>query len=138
MKSIVLAILISILFLFSCSLPTSDSEKYNFNLGDTLSLHYKVAYYNQETEITIKFDSLLNDSRCPVDLRCFWEGDAEVKLHFKKGSDRADFTLHTAAAYFNSDTLLYGNIIKLIDLQPYPHSEIFYDQRDYIVKLVVE
>lgn len=128
----------SITFLINCSESTTQPGSNTFSLGDTLSIHYKEMLMNNENNIRISFENLISDSRCPIDLRCYWEGDAEIELKFRKDSNTELFTLHTAGVYFNSDTLLMGSYIKLIDVLPYPHSEIQYEPEDYIIKVIIQ
>lgn len=40
---------------------------------------------------------LVNDSRCPPDVRCVWAGNAEIRLRWTSTrNDRKDFTLNTS------------------------------------------
>ena len=51
------------------------------------------AFLNDELLIT--FAGVGADSRCPIDVMCFWAGDAEVKLKLKKGGMEKEAVLHT-------------------------------------------
>ena len=136
-----LLISISILFyclLLSCSDNIFIPENHLFSLSDTLSLDFRETLANSDENISISFNSIISDGRCPVDLRCFWEGNAEIRLIFRKGTQNVEFSLNTAGSYFPNDTLLFGYSIKLIDLLPYPISNLEYKPHDYSVKLVIE
>ena len=40
---------------------------------------------------------LVNDSRCPPDVRCVWAGDAEIRLRWQPDDGSgSDFSLHTS------------------------------------------
>ena len=47
------------------------------------------------TKIRVKFIELVEDGRCPTDVRCIWAGNAKIKLRFSKGSDEEIVELNT-------------------------------------------
>lgn len=139
MKKLIIIITIVILLdLISCSDPSTQPDSASFNLGDTLLINYKETFVNSENDLSISFENLISDGRCPIDLMCFWEGDAEIEFKFTMENNTSFFSLHTAGNYFTKDTIIYGNSIKLIDLFPYPHSKIIYKPKDYSVRIVIE
>ena len=45
---------------------------------------------------TLRYDSVVNDSRCMPDVQCVWAGDAEVAFTWRSpGGGRDAFSLHT-------------------------------------------
>jgi hypothetical protein len=47
--------------------------------------------------LTIAFDRVESDSRCPEDVVCVWEGDAAITLAVRQGSGaQAKYSLHTS------------------------------------------
>ena len=137
MKYLISIIILS-LSINCCSSNDPESQESTFKLSDTLSIDYRETLFNEEENITIKFDSLISDGRCPVDMMCVWEGDAVLRFVFSKGNHKAPFKLHTAKNYFTSDTLLLGYHIELINVFPYPHSEIKIEPKNYFAKLIIE
>jgi len=75
---------------------------------------------NYAKNISLSFDSLVSDSRCPNGVTCIWAGDAEIILSFSMDGDKVEFNLHT---HTNSqaDTVILGYNIQLIDVEPHPH-----------------
>ena len=76
--------------------------------------------FKSET-VTICFDSVLSDSRCPANAICVWRGTAIAKFSFTANGNVYPLTLATSA--FNgvpSDTVVTGYKIKFLDLSPYP------------------
>lgn len=51
------------------------------------------AFLNNELMIT--FTGVGADSRCPIDVMCFWAGDAEIKLKLSKDGLQKEVVLHT-------------------------------------------
>ncbi len=45
---------------------------------------------------TLRYERVVNDSRCPPDVQCVWAGDAEVSFTWRSsGGGRDAFSLHT-------------------------------------------
>jgi hypothetical protein len=90
-------------------------------LNDTIELANFETKNNYEKNLVLRMDSVLNDSRCPSNVVCVWEGNAEVRFLFRVDSIQTDFVLNTnGGSGFNSDTIISGYRIKLLDLSPYP------------------
>ncbi|MBK8943960.1 MAG: hypothetical protein IPM32_01695 [Ignavibacteriae bacterium] len=130
--------LISVLILITtfCSNSITDCE--SFNLYDEIEINYKQKLINDDENISIQFAELVGDSRCPLDVMCVWEGDAEVKLVFSKNNNSEEFTLHTAINYYNVDTLLFGYKIQLLEVNPYPKLNVEIPPKDYKLKIKIE
>ncbi len=76
--------------------------------------------------VRICFDSLLEDSRCPEEVVCFWQGTAVAKFLFSVSNVEHAVTLSTfdLPGVYRSDTILMGYKIKLVDVRPYPHANV--------------
>ena len=103
-----------------------------------VDLNFQQTYHSNN--FSLKFDSVINDSRCPSDVVCDWAGNAEVKFIYVENSvTEHSFVLNTlgTSPLFKSDTTI-GNInIKLVDLSPYPVSTAIIPQQDYVVKVLL-
>lgn len=89
-----------------------------------------------DTELLIGFRGITQDSRCPMDALCVWEGDASARIMATVGRAQwTGFDLHTRLdpkeARFNEWK------IKLVGVEPYPRSDRRIDPDDYIVTLEV-
>ncbi len=89
------------------------------------------------SDVMIAFEKIVQDSRCPKDVTCIWEGDAEVGLALVLGTSIHRFTLHTNSG-FAMDTTIQGKHIRLISLQPHPVSTSRISREDYQVVIQVE
>jgi hypothetical protein len=87
--------------------------------------------------LEVGFTRMYQDSRCPEDVECFWQGDAAARLWAKApGQDRSDFTLHTFPGFQTSQD--YGDYqIGLTYVEPYPKHPDSIDPEDYRVTLYV-
>ncbi len=116
------------LFLFVI-LGLTDYEKKNdednichvqLNKPFTLACRQNVCVKNEP--LMIGFDSLVNESRCPPNVVCIWQGYAKIKLTVKVNEKSYPVYLHTLnnKSYFNADTVIQGYSIKLQNLTYYP------------------
>lgn len=133
----ILTFLIALIIFGFCADSGTNPQMHNFTLSDTLIIKYQETLVNEEEEISIKFDELISDGRCPEDMMCFWEGDAELKFDFSNSSESLKFNLHTAGNYFTKDTVILGYYIKLLDVFPYPHSEKEVSKKSYEAKIII-
>src|SRR5262245_11986505 len=46
--------------------------------------YHEMAFIN-EGKITIRFSSVIQDSRCPIGVQCIQAGEAEIELQLSKG-----------------------------------------------------
>jgi len=128
-----LLIITTIMFCSSLDTITGDDEDIALILGDTLSIPFGRTLLNQEQNLSVIFDALMQDSRCPQDLRCFWEGNARIQLQVNNNPVLLD-TYYG----FQQDTVIDQFYIKLIYLNPRPLRDYEYPQDKYIADLYIE
>jgi len=117
-----------LIFLLSCFLILSAGCDDEGNLQNLL-------IYDDST-VQIYLNEVL-DARCPIDVLCFWEGNAEVHMLLMANGQSANFVLNTYTNYDNSISVL-GYDITLNDVLPYPVStEPIPEIEDYIIDLAV-
>jgi len=130
--------LLSILVISSfCAGPYDTNIQPSLKLDDSLTLHFQDTLFNNEENIWITFDQVIEDSRCPVDVRCFWAGNAKLGFAIVKEENKVPFTLNTHGGRFPRDTTLFGYKITLLDVKPYPHTDSTFTQIDYSAKIIV-
>ena len=86
--------------------------------------------------ITIKN---VQDSRCPSDVICVWEGEVNLSLSLKKESGNVDFDL----VFKNDDTAQEfddqnGYKFTIRNITPYPVSTVQTDLDDYVIEMKIE
>lgn len=74
--------------------------------------------------VTLCFDSLIQDSRCPINANCVWQGVGQGRFSFTLKSVKYNFVLSTNDALpgTHTDTTIQNYHISLTNLQPYPGS----------------
>ncbi len=121
MKNLFLLLCATLLFSSSC-----DDDN---NLVDLL-------IYDQEG-IKI-FVEEIEDTRCPSDVVCIWEGDAIVTMLMLANGQSQNFELHTHPNDVNQMNVL-GHLVTLVELTPYPVStEPLPELAAYEVMITVE
>jgi hypothetical protein len=121
-------ILASLVFLFSlsiaigCSKPIQlDSNLIMLKVKDCSNLNYFPG------KISICFDSLLTDSRCPQGALCVWEGFAAGRFSFTANNQTSVFDLsatHDVYNQYTTDTVIAGYKIEFTELNPYPNISV--------------
>lgn len=111
-----LASVIVAILLFSCS---KQNDSYNPAI---LYLNDCNEYINSSENVQLCFNSVVNDSRCPDNAMCIWQGNAVANFAFKKDNVTYPITLSTLAMppHFIKDTIVAGYKIEFINLFPYP------------------
>ena len=73
-------------------------------------------------KLTLCFDSLIADSRCPANVVCIWQGTAVAKFSLRKNNEPTSFTLATInmSPNYRKDTTIMGYKIEFVNLSPYP------------------
>jgi hypothetical protein len=88
-----------------------------------------------EGGLTLLFDRVGSDSRCPADAQCVWAGDAVVQISTRRASDRADRELHTGSGA--SAATVFDYTVKLLQLVPQPRTDRTIEPEEYIATLLV-
>ena len=95
--------------------------------------------HNKALEITF---SDIEDSRCPTDVVCVWEGQADVELTAFFENDDAPTVFHLisrAGQPALADTLLNGYHFQLLEVDPYPDNASSPPAKeDYTIRLLIE
>ena len=86
----------------------------------TLAVGESVAVGDAGLRVSLR--GVRDDSRCPADVTCIWEGDAAVDVGVAgPAPSPAAYELHTSAR-FTRETSHAGYRIALVRLDPTPHS----------------
>jgi hypothetical protein len=69
--------------------------------------------------LSVMFDNVEQDSRCPINARCAWAGVGIVNVTVKKGDKSQKVALSTINyEAFNNTESVFGKDIKLLELLP--------------------
>lgn len=136
MKPYILSIQIGLfLLLIACK-----SEELNLNkdglvgLGDTIVLKTGQTAAIQSEHLTISFNKVVSDSRCPEGAMCFWAGEAVCELNVTDNNRSFQFNASTLGGGGYVD--INDHIVCLAAVLPYP-SVFKRDAPDYSIKVIV-
>ena len=121
------------IFLFSCNKDVNKNNTSAFI--NTIELKVGECTASLDNSI-ICFDSVLNDSRCPIGATCIWEGNAVIKVDLTKNGKKYGIILNTIPS-FQTDTTIDNLNISLMELNPYPDLKIVSQLNDYKAKLTI-
>jgi hypothetical protein len=86
--------------------------------------------------LTVAFESVLEEGRCPEGLTCVWAGNAKIKIKLsKKAQKPGAVELNTGVKPKSSSFLNYE--IKLVALNPRPKGDKPVEKNEYKATLVV-
>ncbi len=91
--------------------------------------------------IAICFDSLINESRCPVniDIYCIWGGYASAAFRLNTGGVSTTFKLSTLnVGNLHTDTVINNIKITLKDILPYPGADNTPEAKETVAILEVQ
>ena len=106
-------------------------------LGEEFALHPGQTASLAAGALTVRLDSVSNDSRCPRGANCIWEGDALVAVSAHRGNAATHrHELHTSGRYARE--VSEGPYrIELVKLDPLPAEGTTVDPKDYLATLKV-
>jgi hypothetical protein len=124
-----LSALLSPLALVSCAsaaLTVAPETAFTLRVGQLATL--------SETHISLRVDSVVGDSRCPIDVQCVWAGNAAVWLSMRADAEpgaplSVNTTVDPRAASFR------GRTITLMGLEPSARQGQRLTQDQYRVRL---
>ncbi|MBI1938016.1 MAG: hypothetical protein HYS25_07805 [Ignavibacteriales bacterium] len=104
-----------------------DSASVHLNNGETVEIN---------KSITIKFDGVASDSRCPEDAICVWAGNGEVNLTLTSGGKSEKKIINTT---LEPRSISYGDyLIEIKALYPYPRTDRKINPEDYNIDLTIK
>ena len=111
----------------------------NVSLNSDFKIKYGQSVYIPEEILFISFQDVVEESRCPEGLQCFWQGTAKIKLFIRKGNDTLTDTVET---YLPQSVVSIGPInnsylFDVKNVEPYPKQNSKIDIRNYVLTLNV-
>lgn len=120
--------LVTVLFLSAC-----QKETYSLNEEFTLDFQESARIHVDGKDYRIRFKKLQEDSRCPPDVNCFWQGQVAVVVQLDKKT-AVTIGQHSTIPSFAT---YQGHTIRLLDVS-YDKAKNFGKERHCSIKLRVE
>ena len=80
MKVVLLFFSLSLFFANACGDQADGDATANFTIGEIFTMEPGQEMTNKDAELTVKWLEIAEDSRCPKNTNCVWEGQAIVNL----------------------------------------------------------
>jgi hypothetical protein len=113
-----------------------QSGEKEIKLNQEFKLRYQEQAIIRSEELIIKFLALLEDSRCPVNVDCIWEGNGKIQIGVKKNS--GEFKTFVLNTNLEPLEIMFENYkIKIVSLDPKPKSEAKNKAESYIATFLI-
>ncbi len=112
----------------------------NANLDSQFRLKINQTAFIESESLKIKFLDVIEDSRCPSDVICSWQGQVTIIVNIVKNEQNlGDFNLTNRAGLYEDLAIknFDGYSIKLVKVDPYPKTTIKIELSDFIITLLV-
>ena len=138
MKTLNLFVFLIIATLFTACDKKNDGNPLDFQLGQPFELAFGDTADCACDMLSVTFADVLEDSRCPSDAVCFWEGRAIVQLKVDRADGQSTVELTSRAGHeeLARDTL-DGLVFELLEVSPYPVTTTPIEEDDYRIELLV-
>lgn len=115
-------------FLISCQNSTTSvkpeiGKKFEIKFGESVTI--------QNEQLSVRFEELVEDSRCPDGVTCVWAGNAKIIIQI----DSQEAGLNTYFDPKQADLSEYS--IRLISLNPYPKHNVNFEKEEYTAEVLV-
>ena len=114
------------LALMSCHLDeAARADAPEFSLNEPLTLRGGQEGLIGGEKLRLRFTDVLEDSRCPTQVECFWTGQARIALSVQpdgSGSTRVEFNTNPAPGQTVNVAGVGPYSIELQSLDPYPQT----------------
>ncbi len=88
------------------------------------------------TDLAVRLDSVVADSRCPIGVACVWAGDADIHLSLVRGK-RAPTPAVIHVTTSPKSVVNGAEIIEFVSLDPLSREQTPIKPSDYRVRLIV-
>ena len=136
MKTLIWLTLIATLMVFILSACTkTNSSEINITANTNFSLPVGKTALLKGENISIKFDSVTADSRCPTGVTCIWAGEAKCKMLVSQNGQNQEVVLTQNGSSETTVQNFVGSYQTSFQLDPYPKSGSQINPQDYVLSM---
>jgi hypothetical protein len=117
-----------------CGTSESEDER---GIGEKFSLHIGETIGVKGEDLRIRFLDVSEDSRCPSDVQCVWEGRAVAIIEVSRGDMSQKVELVEQGLTQTSTKTTFEEYVFIFRILPYPESEVQIVPDDYRLMLTV-
>ena len=120
------------------SSPSAPPSTRSAPLGQAFTLQVGQQAQIDGEDLTVSLRGVPDDSRCPEDVECFWEGDARVQVELMKAPQSGAVVELNTSPRVGPDVAEYGNYtVKLTAIAPNTKANREIKPGEYVVTLLV-
>ncbi|MEM7819315.1 MAG: hypothetical protein QXD48_00620 [Candidatus Aenigmatarchaeota archaeon] len=131
--------LLAVILINGCIKQIQQEETIITSLNNSFKLKIDQVAIIEGESIKIKFLNITEDSRCPSDVVCVWEGQTTVIVNIMK--DNKNLGIFTLTSRSGHPDLAIKNFdrysIRLIKVEPYPKTTQKIETSHYVITLNV-
>ena len=133
MKSTILTMMFALILA-----PAANSKSFpnRASLGQEFTVRIGKKVSLRDTKLSIRFVSVIEDSRCPQGVQCVWQGNAKASFELS-GIERKPSTVRLNTGIEPKELEYSGYTVKLVKITPEPKSSERLAPRRYQATLVV-
>jgi hypothetical protein len=124
-----------IFFMLMICFCASCSEVTRPDLGEEITLEFGQIATLRGRDLSVKFERLMADSRCPTGAVCVWEGNAEILLRVISGDLVEVYSINTTLEPKQVEQ--DGYHLELISVSPYPDLSDELTEDEYSITITV-
>ena len=112
-----------VLALAGCQSHAAQADPIEAALDQEFVLHGGQQVAIRGADLRLRFTDVLEDSRCPTDVECFWTGQARIAVDAELGQDTPTslkFNTNPAPGQTVTQADVAKYSIELLSLEPYP------------------
>lgn len=106
-------------------------------LGEMFTIKVGEEAFIEAEDLTIAFVSVVEDSRCPIDVRCTWEGNARIVIRLSKNKNKSASIELNTSRLLTREGLYLDYRIELVKLDPDRTSANEIAEHEYRASLIV-
>ncbi|XGW00846.1 MAG: hypothetical protein ACAF41_33250 (plasmid) [Leptolyngbya sp. BL-A-14] len=108
------------------------------SLDKQFELKYAQVAFVRSHNLRIRFSGVSEDSRCPSEVACIWEGQVTIAVNVAQGSRNLGSGNLTISPRSKASSINFENYnIKLLSVSPYPKDSHKVELSEYSVTLVI-
>jgi hypothetical protein len=129
--SIILAVVLSV---SGCA---DTSDRIEVSLGQEFSLSIKQSAFIKEENLEIEFEEVIEDSRCPWEVTCVWEGRVSLSVEINVNDVSDNIELSQSGLTDRSVLATHAGYQFTYKVEPYPEADKTISVDEYRLLLVV-
>ena len=121
-------------------IATLKSDRQTANIGEEIVLHINESVMIHPDGFVITFNAVPEESRCPTNVNCIWEGRAIIQLMVENRERVYETFLETPNTQQTTGQAvnLFGRTIRLVQVAPYPFENDIITPKQYRIMIRVD